>query len=102
MVIEDLLPAPLLNPLVTFSGAALTPQPGKAFAWDIDLLTPGQSGVITITAWIESGYSGLLTNAASISTVDIDSSQDNNQALAVTQVGRGEFMLYMPFIPLLP
>ena len=102
VVIEDLLPAPLLNPLITFSGAQLTSQPGKMFAWDIDVLTPGQGGVITITGWIEPGYSGLLTNTASISTVDIDSSLDNNQATAATQVERGEFMLYMPFVPLLP
>jgi|GEM_PF-178656 len=86
VVITDLLPAPLLTPVVTFSGPTITPRPNTAFVWDVANLAPGASGVITITGLVSPTFEGDLTNRATISTLSPEPNQANNTATLYTGV----------------
>jgi uncharacterized repeat protein (TIGR01451 family) len=52
VVISDILSADLLNPSFTFSGANITRRGGTTYIWDVENLSPGFGGIITITAQI--------------------------------------------------
>ena len=86
VVITDLLPAPLLSPAVTSSGASITPRPNTAFVWDVANLAPGASGVITITGLVSPTFEGDLTNRATISTLSPEPNQANNTSTLYTGV----------------
>jgi uncharacterized repeat protein (TIGR01451 family) len=53
VVITDILPSNLLNPNVTSSGANITPRGGTTYVWDVEDLSPGSGGTISITARID-------------------------------------------------
>lgn len=78
--LADPLPAALVNPVVTSSGAAIAPRPGARYLWDVATLPPGAGGVITITATISEAFGGVLRNGAVISTTTVESDKGNNVA----------------------
>ena len=49
VLITDVVPSVVSNPTFSSSGAALTPQPGPKFAWQVENLLPDTGGAITIT-----------------------------------------------------
>jgi len=79
VVITDLLPSELISASVTFSGA-ITPRVGSRYVWDVTDLAPGASGKITITAIVNSAFSGTLTNTATIASATYEQDMDNNTA----------------------
>lgn len=86
VVIEDLLPAMLLTPAVTSSGATITPRPDTRFVWDTADLVPGAGGRITITAQVPLDYVGTFTHTATIRTTARETATLNNSASLTTQV----------------
>ncbi len=55
VVITDIIPYPLTNLNYYSSGAAINPIPGQTYAWQVEDLSPGEGGVITIQGEIISG-----------------------------------------------
>jgi len=86
VVIEDPLPAMLLTPTVTSSGATITPRPDTRFVWDAADLVPGASGRITITVQVPLDYAGTFTHTATIRTTARETATLNNSAPLTTQV----------------
>ena len=86
VVIEDPLPAMLLTPTVTSSGATITPRPDTRFVWDVADLVPGAGGRITITARVALDYAGTFTHTATIRTTARETATLNNSASLTTQV----------------
>jgi uncharacterized repeat protein (TIGR01451 family) len=87
VIITDVLPSALLNPTVVSAGAAVTPQTGSRFVWDVADLDAGEGGAITITAQISPTYRGTLTNTARITTSSMDAETgDNRTGPLLTQV----------------
>ena len=95
VVIQDLLPAPVVSASFLASGVVITPQQGTRFVWDAGELLPGEGGVITITAALDAAFSGPLTNTATIATSAIEPRQADNAAIQVTRV------LYRAYLPLM-
>jgi uncharacterized repeat protein (TIGR01451 family) len=86
VVITDVLPAGLLNPVVV-STPPLIPNPGTSFVWPVGNLAPGAGGVITITATVDPGLSGntSLVNTALIAAAN-DGDPGNNQSTVTSPV----------------
>jgi uncharacterized repeat protein (TIGR01451 family) len=70
VVITDTLSANLLNPVVTSSGATITPRGGSKYIGDVQNLAPGAGGTIIITAQTDPGLTGpiLIANTATFFT----------------------------------
>jgi uncharacterized repeat protein (TIGR01451 family) len=83
VVITDLLPAHLEDPLFTSSGAFVSLRPGSQLIWDVSDLSPGEGGAITITARVALSFTGYLTNAALITALEVDAHAENNLSGAV-------------------
>ncbi|MBN1260210.1 MAG: DUF11 domain-containing protein [Anaerolineae bacterium] len=86
VVLTDTLPAQLTGVSVTSSGVLATARPGTAYVWDIEDLDPGVGGVITITGTVDAAFTGVLQNAASITTATPEASTSNNVDQVSTQV----------------
>jgi len=86
VVISDTLPAPVMNPTVTWSGAAITQRPGSRYVWDVADLPAGAGGLITITAAISNTFTGIINNVAVISTTGVESKAGNNRSETSTSV----------------
>ncbi len=84
VVITDVLPAALISPTVTSSGAAITPRPGSRFVWDVADLAAGEGGTITIAAVVSPTFAGILSNTAVIATTAVETNTVNNAAGPVT------------------
>ncbi len=95
VVISDMLPAALLSPTVSCSGAAVAPRPGASFVWDVSDLAVGAGGTITITAWLDHSQWGSLTNTVSIAAGNSELVQANNVDAWVSRVWH---RLYLPLI----
>jgi uncharacterized repeat protein (TIGR01451 family) len=80
VVITDVLPSGLLNPVVVSSGATITPRAGSRFVWDVADLGPGAGGSITLTAIVSPTFHGTLTNTAQIATTGVETATANNAA----------------------
>ncbi len=89
VVITDVLPAGLENPVVISSGMTITQRAGTFYVWDVADLPVGTGGVITITAAVSSTFQGMLDNRAEIASDVLDRYKDNNTALVQTPVGVG-------------
>ena len=72
MVMTDTLSADLINPDYTFSGPNITLRGGTTFVWDIDDLSPGAEGTITITAQVDPGLAtpAAIANSARFSMAE--------------------------------
>ena len=78
VVISDVLPAALIDPIIVSTGAAIVQQAGSSLVWDVADLPAGQSGIITISATIDPEFAGALLNAVTISTSARESNLSNN------------------------
>jgi len=80
VVITDLLPSALVSPLVTFSGAAVTPRADSRFVWDVADLAAGEGGVITVTATVDRSFVGWFSHTVTIGTTTGETDASNNVA----------------------
>lgn len=78
VTITDLLPAALVSPVVSYSGAAITPRTGNRFVWDVANLAPGEGGTITVRAIVDASFSGMFSNTVTIATTSPDRNPTNN------------------------
>jgi uncharacterized repeat protein (TIGR01451 family) len=93
-IVTDTIPVEVLTP--TFSSTlAVTPTGVISYVWEVEPLTPGQSGVITVCGWIDSGLESdfSFTNEATISDPD-DVTPGNNTSSATV----GERYVYLPLV----
>ena len=87
LVVEDELPAALLSPLYTTSEGAFTAQNG---AWTGVTLGAGSTLTLTITAIVDAGAQGDLSNTATVSTAQaFDPVPGNNRATDTTSPQAG-------------
>lgn len=89
VVITDVLPAGMENPMVVASGMTITQRAGTSYVWDVADLPMGTGGVITITATVAPTFRGVLDNRAEIASDVLDRHKDNNVATVQTPVGVG-------------
>jgi len=94
VVITDLLSTDLLNPNFTSSGANITLRGGTTYVWDVENLSPGSSGIITITAQIRPTVitPTVIPNTAEFYAVETGSFSDD--ALIIV----GGLKTYLPLI----
>jgi uncharacterized repeat protein (TIGR01451 family) len=97
ILITDVVPTSLISVTFTSSGAQITPTGSVSCTWQVEDLSPGEGGVITITG-VVSGTSGL-TNRATITTTPgayfADDNPDNNESVVQSSVG---YPIYLPLI----
>jgi len=93
VVITDVLPAGLENPVVVSSGMTITQRAGTAYVWDVADLPVGTGGVITITAMVSSSFQDMLENRAEIASDVLDRDKSNNLATVQTPVGVGPLVM---------
>ena len=88
IVITDRLPIGMTDVASFYSGVLITATPGITFAWQVQDLAPGQSGIITITGQLSStlphGY--VLTNTATITSTRVDTDTTDNSDAAVVVI----------------
>ena len=89
VVITDVLPVGLENPVVVSTGMTITQRTGTAYVWDVADLPMGTGGVITITATVSQTFQGVLDNHAEIASDVLDRDRDNNISVVQTPVGVG-------------
>jgi len=104
VVVEDFWPQELLLVDVVTSGAALHLQPGSRYKWDVEALSKGEGGVLTLTAYVRlMPYwpdPALVTNTVIIATSSTESSRSRpNLALVLSpvHVTAGHF-IYLPLL----
>lgn len=87
VVITDVLPTGLLNPVVS-SNPPLTPDPGTSYVWTIGDLAPGAGGVITITATVDPGLGSdtSLVNTAVIAAANDTDPTTGNQSTVTSPI----------------
>ncbi|MFN2271354.1 MAG: C1 family peptidase [Anaerolineae bacterium] len=94
VVVTDLIPAEVLTPTVD-STLAITPTGVVSYVWNVEPLSTGESGTITISGWIDpslpSDFS--FTNWASISDPDDHSPANNTSSVFV-----GGSVVYLPLV----
>jgi uncharacterized repeat protein (TIGR01451 family) len=91
ILITDLVPITLTQVSVDRSGALITPTGSVDFTWEVEPLSPGAGGVITISGVVDPAANGVfsLTNQASITTTDVmyvETSLDNNASVVSNTV----------------
>lgn len=89
VVITDIIPTGLENPVVISSGATITRQTGTSYVWNVANLPARSGGVITITATISSTFRGMLNNRAEITSLVLDRDKTNNTSAVQTRAGIG-------------
>ncbi|MEM7029049.1 MAG: cadherin domain-containing protein [Chloroflexota bacterium] len=92
IVITDIVPSELSNLSVQFTvddGVVITPTAGITYAWEILALEPRQGGTITISGQLDTqlALDERITNTVVMSTTDVDEANNNNQAMALMQIG---------------
>jgi uncharacterized repeat protein (TIGR01451 family) len=94
VVITDTLSTDLLNPNVTSNGASITPRGGPPYVWDVENLSPGSGGTITITAQIgtEVITPTIISNTAEFYAVETGSFSDDSPIII------GGFKTYLPIV----
>ncbi len=89
VLITDIVPAGLLSPSFSFSGANVTGVGGLPFVWTVADLGYGAGGLITISASVDTAYwlsaTAPLTNSAVISSAAYETALANNVTSAVTR-----------------
>ncbi|MGB8643719.1 MAG: C25 family cysteine peptidase [Anaerolineae bacterium] len=101
VLMTDTLPALLLYPTYTASGAPVTRTGTTPFTWQAGTLAPNDSGVITITGTLDPNrlHYGSLTfsNTASISTTAAQANTANDTATNLLSI-LTRFFIDLPFI----
>jgi len=75
VTISDTLPAGIVSPSWSASGAVITQQLPSQYVWDVQDLPAGTGGVITISGRINGSLTGTLTNTAEIATTSVVSDE---------------------------
>ncbi len=89
VVITDAVPVSVTHSSLNFSssGATITPTGSISYVWNVEDLSPGQGGIITITGILSDPLAaGTFTNTATIATTSVDSDMNSNTAEAVLLV----------------
>ena len=104
VVITDIYqPISLTNLISISSGATVTPTAATppTYTWEVQDLSYGQGGVITITAQVTSAQTGawstILTNTAYITTTQPDGDGTNNTD-EISSVLAGGYVYYFPIV----
>jgi uncharacterized repeat protein (TIGR01451 family) len=99
VVITDSIPVSVTNVNVVSSGVAITNTGATpAYVWNVQNLTPGDEGIITITAQISSSLAvGTFTNTAIIRGTDDINLANNDSDAAVTVVTTSN-VVYLPIV----
>jgi uncharacterized repeat protein (TIGR01451 family) len=96
VVITDHIPMSVTNTTVISHGVPITQQATTRYVWDVADLTPGTSGVITITGVLSDPLpSGVFTNTATIATSTDSLSSNNESSVGVTVT---EYRIYLPLV----
>jgi uncharacterized repeat protein (TIGR01451 family) len=86
VVLEDQLPAGLINSSVTSSGVVITPRSGDLYIWDVANIAVGAGGIVTITAQIAPDFHSKIINTVTISALGDLPESTNNIAQTITLV----------------
>jgi uncharacterized repeat protein (TIGR01451 family) len=80
VVVTDVLPAELVEPLEISSSAVITPHEGTRFVWDVPDLAAGERETITIRATVSPTATGSFSNTASIASTarEAEAAKANN------------------------
>jgi len=94
VVLTDILSTDLLSPNFTSSGANITPRGGTTYVWDVDDLSSGSGGIITITAQIDPSVvtPTAILNTAEFYAVETGSFSDDAPIIV------GGLKTYLPII----
>jgi uncharacterized repeat protein (TIGR01451 family) len=94
VVITDILSPDLFNPSFTFSGANISRRGGTTYVWDVENLSPGSGGIITITAQIRTDVTtpAVIPNTAEFYAVETGSISDDAPIIV------GGLKTYLPVI----
>ena len=84
MVVTDTLP---FSVTINTVAPPTSTQIGPKLGWNFGTLSNGATRNITITVIVNSGFSGVLTNTAQITSTTIDPTPGNNTATATTTAG---------------
>ncbi len=91
VVITDDVPLSVTNLSVDSSGAGITPRNGTRYVWDVEDLSAGEGGVITLTGTLSNPLAaGSINNTATIATADTESNAGNNDSSAAITVQQVE------------
>ena len=97
-IITDVVPQTIINPAFSSSGPLITPTISSTFVWDVAPLSPGETGLITITGIIspELTLDTTIVNTAVIhNSADITSTNDVDTAVVAVSVPK---LLYLPLV----
>lgn len=88
VILTDTFPLLVGDVTTSYHGAALVPQPGVQFVWQVADLPPNTGGIITLTGVISSQLNAVtvLTNVAAITSSATDPIPGNNQSSINTTV----------------
>ncbi len=80
--ITDVVPITLTNVVYTSSGADISLIPGTQYAWEVEDLSPGEGGTITIMGRVSPAvyYPSLMRNEVHIASREPDSLPEDNSA----------------------
>lgn len=78
---------------VTFVSATPTPNMFGNNIWNIGSISPGSSGTICVTVWVDPAASGILTNHVSMSCEDVLGNPIDREAWWNTTVVNGPFLV---------
>jgi len=97
VLITDVVPAILTNVSATSSGAHITPTGSLSYTWQVEDLSPGEGGAITITARFSPSLRCCIpfTNSAQITADTPDFDPTNNASGTSTTV---TYCLYLPIV----
>jgi uncharacterized repeat protein (TIGR01451 family) len=84
VVITDVVPVSATNVSYTSSGATITETGNVSYTWQVEDLSPGGGGVITITGVLTAGLpvGHVFTNTVTITTTAVDDDAANNSSAA--------------------
>ena len=84
VVITDSIPVSVTDTSVASSGAALTAVGGTRYVWQVEDLTPGAQGIITITGLLQTPLiTGTFTNSVTIAADEDDNWANNSASIGV-------------------
>jgi uncharacterized repeat protein (TIGR01451 family) len=79
--LTDIVPANLISVSYSSSGAALVPNGGNSYVWQVANLPPGAGGMVTITGVLTGTRGGtIFTNTATIATTTAEVNPANNSS----------------------
>ena len=88
VVLADVIPVTVTDPLIVTSSRTITPVPGSRYIWNLGTLTGTSRGFITVTGVLSGGLApgSLIANTAEISTTSYESVTTDNQSTAIVSI----------------